>query len=103
MDSTDTPTPATARAELAQIRALLRQRKFAAALAASQSLLAAAPRQRDALLFTSMAQRYLGQLQDALKTLNRLEEHYPRFSRLHEERGNCFAFLRQAPPAIESF
>src|SRR5262249_35088901 len=32
-----------------------------------------------------------------------LEQHHPRFSRLHEERGNCYVFLRQAAPAIESF
>ena len=38
-----------------------------------------------------------------LKTLDTLERHHPRFSRLHEERGHCFVALRQAPQAIEAF
>jgi tetratricopeptide (TPR) repeat protein len=104
MDSTDAITaPAATAAELAQVRTLLRQRKFAAALEAGESLLARAPEQRDALLFVAIAQRYLGRVSDALKTLAALERQHPRFSRLHEERGHCYAAMREAPPAIEAF
>src|ERR1700738_4546912 len=104
MDSTDTITaPATTAAESAQIRALLRHKKFAEALAAGESLLARAPEHRDALLFVAIAQRYLGRASDALKTLEELERHHPRFSRLHEERGHCYVVMRQAPQAIEAF
>jgi tetratricopeptide (TPR) repeat protein len=104
MDSTDTSTaPAATAAEIPQIRALLRQKKFAEALAAGQSLLARVPEQREALLFVAIAQRYLGRVPDALKTLEELERHHPRFSRLHEERGHCYVVMRQAPQAIEAF
>jgi tetratricopeptide (TPR) repeat protein len=90
-------------AEVPRIRGLLRQRKFAEALAAGEALLAHEPHHRDALLFVALAQRYLGRIEDALRTLAELERDHPRFSRLHEERGHCYVVLRQAPRAIESF
>jgi tetratricopeptide (TPR) repeat protein len=104
MDSTDALTaPSATAAEIPQIRALLRQKQFAEALAAGQSLLARVPEHRDALLFVAIAQRYLGRVADALKMLEDLERHHPRFSRLHEERGHCYVVMRQAPQAIEAF
>jgi len=90
-------------AELTAIRALLRADKFADALAAGKALLARAPEQREALLLTAVAQRFLGRIADALDTLATLERHHPRFSRLHEERGHCFVFMRQAEAAIGAF
>jgi tetratricopeptide (TPR) repeat protein len=102
MDSSETAAPAIA-SELARIRALLRQHKFDEALAAGEALAMAAPGQREALLFVAIAQRYLGRIPDALKTLAELERHHPRFSRLHEERGQCFVFMKQAPQAIDAF
>ena len=51
----------------------------------------------------AIAQRFLGRIPDALKTLETLERHHPRFSRLHEERGHCFVVMKQAPQAIEAF
>jgi tetratricopeptide (TPR) repeat protein len=102
MDSSETAAPATA-SEPARILALLRQHQFAEALAAAEALLEAAPGQRDALLFKAIAQRYLGRIPGALETLAELERHHPRFSRLHEERGHCFVFLKQAPQAIDAF
>ena len=83
-------------AELTAMRALLRHDQFADALAAGKALLARAPEQREALLVTAVAQRFLGLVSDALDTLAILEQHHPRFSRLHEERGHCFVFMRQA-------
>ncbi len=85
------------------MRALLRQTQFAEALAAGTAVLAQSPGQRDALLFVAIAQRNLGRISDALATLVELEQRYPRFSRLHEERGNCYVAMREAPPAIEAF
>ncbi len=102
MDDRTTPAMPQA-AQLARIRALLRQREFAPALSASAALLAADPTQRDALLFSSIAQRFLGQLPEAQQTLARLAQHHPRFSRLHEELGHCYAAQKQAPQAIEAF
>jgi tetratricopeptide (TPR) repeat protein len=98
-----TTLPGTPNAQLAQIRVLLRQREFAAALAASTALLASEPGQRDALLFSAIAQRFLGQLTEAQQTLARLAQGHPRYSRLHEELGHCFVARKQAPQAIEAF
>jgi tetratricopeptide (TPR) repeat protein len=90
-------------AELAAMRGLVRQDKFADALAKGQALIARVPDHRDALLLTAVAQRFLGRIPDALDTLAMLERHHPRFSRLHEERGHCFVFMKQAQPAIGAF
>jgi tetratricopeptide (TPR) repeat protein len=104
MDSTEAETAASAIAsDVPRIRALLRERKFAEALAAGEALLAESPGHRDLLLFVAIAQRYLGRIPDALNTLEKLERHHPRFSRLHEERGHCFVVMKQAPQAIEAF
>jgi tetratricopeptide (TPR) repeat protein len=104
MSSADAiPDIAASPAGIPQIRALLRQRKFGEALAAAGALHASMPEQRDAPLFQAIALRNLGRIADALETLNTLEQRYPRFSRLSEERGHCFVTLRQAQPAIEAF
>ena len=79
----------------AQIRALVRERKFDEVLAAGEALLAEAPDHRDALLFVAVAQRFLGRIDGALARLATLERHHPRFSRLYEERGRCFVELRR--------
>jgi tetratricopeptide (TPR) repeat protein len=102
MDSSKTVATASA-SEIARARALLRQQKFSEALDACQAMLAQTPEQRDALLCTAVAQRYLGRISDALGTLEILERHHSRFSRLYEERGRCFVERKQAPQAIEAF
>ncbi len=96
-------SPPSIEADLAAMRGLLRQDKFADAMAAGQALIARAPAQRDALLMMALAQRFCGRVGDAFNTLTTLERHYPRFSRLHEERGHCFVFMKQAQPAIDAF
>jgi tetratricopeptide (TPR) repeat protein len=104
MDSSDAGSAALSiDAELTAIRAMLRGDNFADALAAGKELLARAPEQREALLLTAVAQRFSGRIADALDTLARLEQHHPRFSRLHEERGHCFVFMREAEAAIGAF
>jgi predicted Zn-dependent protease len=40
---------------------------------------------------------------DALATLDTLEDTYPTYPRLFQERGHCHVFLRQAPQAIQAF
>ncbi len=104
MDSTVAKSSApTVETEAARIRGLLGHQKFAEALAAGEALLGEAPDHRNVLLCVAIAQRYLGRVPDALRTLEILEHHHPRFSRLHEERGHCFVVMRQAPQAIQSF
>ena len=104
MDVTEAPSTAAPSApEVARIRTLLREHKFADVLAAGEGLAPESPGNRDALLCVAVAQRYLHRIPDALRTLAALERHHPRFSRLYEERGRCFVELRQAPQAIEAF
>jgi len=93
----------SAASEVQRLRALLRQHNFPEVLNAGQALLAQNPQQRDALLFVAIAQRYSGRVTEALRTLETLERHHPRFSRLYEERGRCHVELRQAAAAIEAF
>jgi tetratricopeptide (TPR) repeat protein len=96
-------SPAAPTGGAAPLRELLRQRRFAEVLAAVPAVLQASPAEREALLCQAIAQRYLGQIPAALRTLATLEQHHPRFGRLYEERGRCFVELRQAPQATESF
>ena len=104
MDSTVAKSSAlTIETEAARIRGLLGQQKFAEALAAGEAVLSEAPDHRNVLLYVAIAQRYLGRVPDALRTLETLEQHQPRFSRLYEERGQCFVAMRQAPQAIQAF
>jgi tetratricopeptide (TPR) repeat protein len=104
MDSTDAKTVASMLgAEADRIRSLLGQQKFPEALSASEALLAITANHRDALLYAAIAQRYLGRIPEAMKTLATLELHHSRFSRLYEERGLCFVVMKQAPQAIDAF
>jgi tetratricopeptide (TPR) repeat protein len=102
MDSTETAAPSRV-AEVPHIRGLIRRHQFTEALTTSEALLAEFPDNRDARLFVAIAQRFLGRIPDALDTLADLEGRQPRFSRLHEERGQCFVALKQAPQAIDAF
>jgi tetratricopeptide (TPR) repeat protein len=97
---TDEPSHAV---DLSELRALLRESRFSEALEAGKVLLAKTPESRDAQLLTAVALRCLGRIPDALTTLAALERRHPRFSRLHEERGHCYVFLKQAPEAIAAF
>ncbi|MGB9332175.1 MAG: hypothetical protein WCB10_15540, partial [Steroidobacteraceae bacterium] len=83
MNATNATTASAAPApEVTRLRVLLRERKFTAVLEAGAALLAASPGERDALLCVAVAQRFLGRLPEALRTLATLEQHHPRFSRL---------------------
>jgi predicted Zn-dependent protease len=104
MDITESPAaepPSVT--EIARLRGLLREGKFAEALAAAQALSTRDPGQRDARLFAAFALRHLGRIDEALRWLAELEAREPRFSRLYEERGQCYVAMRQAQPAIEAF
>jgi tetratricopeptide (TPR) repeat protein len=104
MESVPTTNPAAAAPGTgARLRDLLRQHRFSEALTAAQAVLAESPGQRDALLATAIAQRFLGRIPEALATLASLEQQHPRFSRLYEERGRCYVAQRQAASAIEAF
>jgi tetratricopeptide (TPR) repeat protein len=89
--------------EVARIRDLSRRGRHGEALAEAESLSAEAPGSRDVLYLIAANLRCLNRIAEALKTLERLEQQHPRFSLLHQERGYCYATLREAPRAIDSF
>ncbi len=89
--------------ELDRIRSLLRRNQFDQALVRAHSLLGSAPTERDALLFSAIARRRLGQLHAAAEVLDQLASHHPNFSRLYEERGHVHVATRQTEQAIAAF
>jgi tetratricopeptide (TPR) repeat protein len=95
--------PSPIEAEVLRIRALLERRRFAEALAAAQVLVMQVPENRDVLYMKAVSQRYLSDIPGALATLQQLEQHDPKFSRLYQERGHCYVALRDARQAIEAY
>jgi tetratricopeptide (TPR) repeat protein len=89
--------------EVRRIRALVQARRFAEAVHATQSVLVTVPENRDVLYLCAFSQRMLGDAPAALATLATLEQLHPRFSRLFQERGQCYVALKQAPEAIDAF
>ena len=89
--------------EVGEIRALLKARRFAAAGEAAARLSAARPGHREALYLLALAERQQQRPADALATLDELERHHPRLSRLFQERGHCYVALKDAPRAIAAY
>jgi tetratricopeptide (TPR) repeat protein len=89
--------------EVTRIRGLMEAREFTAALAASNVLVQRVPENRDVLYMIAVCLRYLGRVDEALTALDALQVLYPRFSRLFQERGNCYVAMRDAPRAIDAF
>jgi tetratricopeptide (TPR) repeat protein len=89
--------------EVLRIRELLRERRLAPALRATEALLATVPENRDVLYLRALAQRLSGDIPAALATLGELERLHPRFSGLYQERGHCQVALKNAPEAIDAF
>ena len=84
------------------VRELLASRRYDEALQVAHARLAEVPENRDLLYLQALSQRHLGQVRQALATLDALERKHPRFSRLHEERGHCYAARRDGTRAIDA-
>jgi tetratricopeptide (TPR) repeat protein len=89
--------------ELGRIRELSKSGRHSEALAAAEALSATEPQNRDALYLVAANQRCLKKTKEALATLQRLEQRYPRFPLLYQERGYCYTTLRDASRAIQAF
>src|SRR5580704_9964793 len=85
--------------EILRLQELTRTRHYVAALAGIDPLLARHPEDRDLLYLAATNLRNLDRVSEALDLLRRLEQHHPRYSRLHQERGHCYVALRDAPRA----
>jgi tetratricopeptide (TPR) repeat protein len=95
--------PSPIEREVGRIQQLTQQQQFLEALRAAEALAQAVPGNRDVLYSIALNQRYLRRIPDALATLERLEQLHPRFSRLFQERGHCYVFLKDAARAIDAF
>jgi len=96
------PTLSSLELQVQRINQLQADGQRAQALQAAQVLLAEEPDHYHALYLVARSQRYLGQIEAALRTLARMEQKHPHYSRLHEERGHCHVALRDAPRAIDA-
>lgn len=88
--------------EVERIRGLIKLHRFAEVVQATETLLVTVPENRDVLYLRALAQRLSGDFTAALSTLLRLEQLHPRFSRLYQERGQCYVALKRAPEAIDA-
>ena len=93
----------TVQSEVSRIRALVKERRFAAGVAAATALLSQVPENRDVLYLLALGQRQLTRTADALETLGQLERLHPGYSRLYQERGHCYVAMKDAPQAIQAF
>jgi tetratricopeptide (TPR) repeat protein len=89
--------------DVLRVRELSKGGRHSDALAAAKALAAAAPQNRDALYLIAANLRCLNRIDEALAALRSLEQQHPRFSLLYQERGHCYATLRDTPRAIDSF
>ena len=72
-------------------------------MSSSAELPSQIPQNRAELYAQAMNLRLLNDFDQALLVLNRLQQLYPRYSRLYEERGHCYAALSNARNAIDAF
>jgi tetratricopeptide (TPR) repeat protein len=72
-------------------------------MSSSAELLSQFPQNRGELYLQAMNLRLLNHFDEALGVLERLQQLHPRYSRLYEERGRCYAALNNAPKAIDAF
>jgi tetratricopeptide (TPR) repeat protein len=85
------------------MRALLTQRRFAAAADAAAALRRSYPENRDVLYLLALGLRHAQRTPEALAALKDLERHHPGWSLLYQERGHCYVVLKDAPRAIEAY
>jgi tetratricopeptide (TPR) repeat protein len=97
------PTPSSTELEMSRIRMLTDGRRHVEALAAAGALLAATPDNRELLYLIALNLRCANRMPEALAALERLEQRYPRFSRLFQERGLCYVTLGDVSRAIDAF
>jgi tetratricopeptide (TPR) repeat protein len=97
------PLTSTVEFEVARIRALVKERRFAEGVAAAAAQLCQVPENRDVLYLLALGQRQLTRTADALATLDQLERFHPGYSRLYQERGHCYVAMKDAPQAIQAF
>ena len=89
--------------ELRRLQQLVAQREYDEVVAATARWLAQYPDHRDLLYLRAVALRLKFRIQEALAALEALEDAYPFYPRLFQERGHCHIALKDAPEAIRAF
>jgi predicted Zn-dependent protease len=103
MEQTNTlEPPLPVGGQVRRLRALQTQGRHDEVLPDVRTLLDDLPANRDLLLIEAFSLRHLVRIDEALATLDRLEQRQPQFSRLHQERGLCYVAQRDAPRAIDA-
>ena len=97
------PTVAPDADALQELRALMREHRFAESLQAATRLEQAAPDNREILYVRAFSERHLRRTDDALATLDRLARHHPAYARLHEERGHCYVARKDGARAVAAY
>jgi tetratricopeptide (TPR) repeat protein len=100
---TSTPVDSQIEVEIGRVRELSKLGRHSEALTAAEALLSRAAQERDVLYLIAANQRCLHLIWEALETLQRLEQHKPKFSLLYQERGFCYMALRDALRSIDAF
>jgi tetratricopeptide (TPR) repeat protein len=97
------PTPENQSLELRRtierLRVSQREGDHGHVAAEAADWLARIPDDRDLMLMLAISLRFLGRIDDALASLDRLESRHPGFSLMHQERGLCHVVRRDAPAA----
>jgi tetratricopeptide (TPR) repeat protein len=94
--------PSSLADSVAGLQARQQQGQHDSVLLEAAALLRDYPENRDLLLLEASSLRLIGRIAEAHAALDRLAEHHPRFSRLHQERGLCHVAHKDAPAAIAS-
>lgn len=95
-------TPSSLQQEIARLHGLAGAGRHDEVLAQLRDPLASFPGNRDLLLLQATSQRFLGQIDAALDTVDGLEALHPQFSLMHQERGLCHIARKDAGRAIDS-
>jgi tetratricopeptide (TPR) repeat protein len=94
--------PSATEVQVRRLRQLQKEGRHGDVLSQVDGLLLDLPENRDLLLIEATSLRHTLRVPESLATLERLERHHPRFSRLYQERGMCHVALKDAPNAIDA-
>ena len=88
---------------LPKLREALGRNQFSQVLQVCEVLQGRFQGHRELLYLVAVCQRMLQQIPEALTTLASLEAYHPKYSRVFQERGHCYVYLRKAPKAVEAY
>jgi tetratricopeptide (TPR) repeat protein len=89
--------------ELDALQTLIREGNYLQAERDAKKYLLVQPNDRNGQYCLAVALRMQTKIADALQVLEELERWHPKFPRLHQERGHCHIFRRDAAAAIAAF